>query len=367
MKVIIVGAGSAGLGIGWRLAQAGATVTVIDRAQPGRGATWAAAGMIAVAGETGGSGDAEAELSRQSSMLWPEFAKELEEASGTKVDYAQSGALMVQLRGEDSSWLPAGELVEAVDAAAVSRIEPTLTGEWERVLWAPREAQVDNRALGIALARAFASAGGELVLNETVVRFQIRSERVVSAETPFRRYEADAFIIAAGAWSGLIDGLPSAVRPPVKPLKGEMIALEGAAFPSHVIRGSNVYLVPRGDRLFVGATVEDCGFDTQVTREAAKTLFERARQLVPGLVRAEIVEHWAGLRPGTPDGLPILGQTAIAGLYAASGQFRNGILFAPAISDMLCGLLLGREEVPLAFDPRRFGSSNPIGAEGQAQ
>jgi glycine/D-amino acid oxidase-like deaminating enzyme len=143
-----------------------------------------------------------------------------------------------------------------------------------------------------------------------------------------------------------------------------MIAVEGAPFPSHVIRGAKIYLVPRGKRLFVGATVEDAGFDTQASPEAAETLFESARRLVPGLAQASVVEHWAGLRPGTPDGLPILGQTNVAGLFAATGQFRNGILFAPVISELLCNLVLGRSEPPSAFDPRRFGLSAQSTARG---
>jgi glycine oxidase len=362
MKIVIIGAGAAGLGIGWRLCQAGEQVTIVERARPGRGATWAAAGMIAVAGEAGGGNSAEAELSRQASNLWPDFARELEETSGSAISYRQSGALMVALNGEDLGWLPSGDLVERIDPAAAARLEPTLTRNCSRVLWAPYEAQVDNRALGTAMARAFVRAGGELARNETAVRIEAREGQAATLHTAFKRYDADAFILAAGAWSGLVDGVPSVAIPPVRPVKGQMIALEGVQVPSHIVRGSQVYLVPRGERVFVGATVEDVGFDTANTREASVSLFESACALVPDLERATIAEQWAGLRPGTPDGLPILGPTALAGLYAATGQHRNGILFVPSIADLLCRIVQGRANPIPAFDPRRF--SSPACAEG---
>jgi glycine oxidase len=356
MRIVIIGAGAAGLAIGWRLCQAGVQVTVLERAQPGRAATWAAAGMIAVAGEARGDNPAEAELSRHSSLLWPDFASELEAASGAPIGYRQSGALMVALRGEDAGWLPSGELVQPIASSVLALFEPTLTQEFFSVLWAPREAQVDNRALGSALARAFVRAGGELLRNESAIRIVTRNGRAGSVHTSLGQHEGDVFILAAGAWSGLIEGLPANAIPPVRPVKGQMIALEGVGVPSHIVRGSKVYLVPRGDRVFVGATVEDAGFDTTTTREAREALFSSARALVPLLVRATVAEQWAGLRPGTPDGLPILGPTALGGLYAATGQYRNGILLVPAIAELLCGIVLGNAAVIADFDPQRFNS-----------
>jgi glycine/D-amino acid oxidase-like deaminating enzyme len=128
----------------------------------------------------------------------------------------------------------------------------------------------------------------------------------------------------------------------------------GAAMPAHIVWGNGGYMVPRNDRLLIGATSEEKGFDTSVTDEAADLLSSRARDLMPALARWEVVERWAGLRPGTPDGLPILGRTPVEGLYAATGQFRNGILFAPAIAENLTRIILEQAaEIP-AFDPRRF-------------
>ena len=357
MKVVIIGAGAAGLATGWRLRQAGAKVTVLERTQPALGATWAAAGMIAVAGEMGAAQTPEAEFGQHSSALWPDFAKELEAASGHRIGYRKSGALIVARTAADSAAFAAWSGVERLDAAQSRAKEPMLAGDIAGALWAPEEAQVDSRALGVALADAFVRAGGRLNLNEAAVRFDIRDGRVAALHSPFRRYEADAFILAAGAWSGGIGGLPPDALPPVRPIKGEMIAVAppaGAAIPQHVVWGNEVYLVPRADRLLIGATVADTGFDTSVTDAAADWLSTRAIGLMPALARWEVVERWAGLRPGTPDGAPILGATCIAGLFAATGQYRNGILFAPALAENMSRLVLEQAAAIPAFDPRRF-------------
>jgi glycine oxidase len=232
-------------------------------------------------------------------------------------------------------------------------LTPVIAGS----LWSPDDAHVNNRALGDALATALQAAGGELVPNEAVLDVIVRSGKAVAAVTPFRHIEADAFLLAAGAWTGSFAGLPPDALPPVRPIKGEMIAIvppAGAGLPPCVIRDEQVYLVPRGDRLLVGATMSDTGFDTALTREAAAKLSGAAIDLVPGLAAWEVVDHWAGLRPGSPDGLPILGGSAVDNLYVASGQFRNGILFAPAIAEHLSRLILKQAtEIP-EFSPKRF-------------
>ncbi|HEY4941984.1 MAG TPA: glycine oxidase ThiO [Rhizomicrobium sp.] len=357
MKVVIVGAGVAGLAIGWRLKQAGADVTVLERAQPGRGATWAAAGMIAVAGEMGAAQTPEAEFGQHSSLLWPSFARELEVASDLPIGYRRSGALMVARTAAEAAAFDSWSGVERLGAAQALAKEPMLAGDIAAALWAPDEAQVDSRALGAALAKAFEGCGGKLQRNEAAVRFEVRRGRAVAVASPFQRYEADAFVLAAGAWSGEIGGLPPEALPPVRPVKGEMIAVAppaGAAMPRHVVWGNEVYLVPRNDRLLIGATVAEAGFDSSVTDAAAGWLSSRAIVLMPALAKWDIVERWAGLRPGSPDGLPLLGRTAVAGLFAATGQYRNGILFAPAVAENMSRLVMEHAaEIP-AFDPRRF-------------
>ncbi|HEY0300857.1 MAG TPA: glycine oxidase ThiO [Rhizomicrobium sp.] len=360
MRVVIVGAGVAGLAIGWRLRRSGAEVVVLERGQPAQAATWAAAGMIAVAGEMGSALNPESEFAHYSSSLWPAFATELEAASEREIFYRRDGALIVARTAAEAMAFESWTGVERLNPAETLDKEPMLTGDIAGALWAPDEAQVDSRALGLALAEAFVRAGGELARNETAVRVVVHDGRAVAIATPFRHVEADAVILAAGAWSGGIGGLPDAVLPPVRPVKGEMIAVTpppGALLPRQVVWGNEIYLVPRGGRLLIGATTAEAGFDTSLTDAAAQWLSGRAIALMPSLARWEVAEHWAGLRPATPDGLPILGPTALDGLYAATGQYRNGILFAPAIAENMSRLVLEHAAAIPAFDPRRFPKS----------
>lgn len=348
MKAVIVGGGVAGLGIGWRLLQQGASVTLLERAQPGHGASWAAAGMIAPVGEMAGAPPAEIELALASAGLWPGFAAELEQASGLSIGYRKDGALLV---ADDPRAL---ELRAAADprltlldpAQAAARV-PLLTGRLAGALWAPEEARVDNRALVRALAVAFERAGGKLVTNEAVIAIAPGK-----AQTPFNIYQGDVVLIAAGAWSGQVTPLA-----PLAPVKGQMIALAppgGAAVDGPVIWGDGVYAVPRAGVLLVGATVERAGFDTSLNAAAAARLQARAADLMPELDRWTVAAHWAGLRPRSLDGLPLLGPTETPGLFVAGGQYRNGILFAPVIARMMADMMLGKAEPIAAFDPRRF-------------
>jgi glycine oxidase len=202
-----------------------------------------------------------------------------------------------------------------------------------------------------------------------VVRIEIENDRAVGARTPFALYRADAFVLAAGAWSGRIEGLPAAAVPPIVPVKGEMIALapDKGALPKHMLWGNEVYLVPRAGRLLIGATVTRDGFDTRTTNAAAEWLLGRAEQLIPALANWNMVEHWAGLRPGSLDDLPLIGPSTLDGLFIASGQFRNGILFAPAIAEAMCEGILNDvfgEDVR-AFDPRRFANSSAGQSHGR--
>ena len=358
MKIVIIGAGVAGLAIGWRLAKAGQEVTVLERAQPGTGATWASAGMLAVTAEALDASDIEKNFSNYSNSLWPDFAKSIEAESGLDIVYARTGALLL---AEDEITLSrlarqaGGSGRELLNADGVRTLAPLVASSVVGGLWSPGEAKVDNRLLGGALAVAFQKAGGRLVVNEAVVRIERRDGRAAIAHTPYGLYHADIFVLAAGAWSGLLDE----VAAPVAPVKGQMILLSsppGAATPGPVIWGAGIYAVPRGQSLAIGATVEEAGFDTAVTDEARDSLHQAAARLLPDLKRWTVSEHWAGLRPRATDGLPLLGPTSVEGLWLASGQYRNGILFAPAVAETVADQILNRAKVIPAFDPRRFAA-----------
>jgi glycine oxidase len=360
MKIVVIGAGVAGLSIGWRLSQAGAQVTVLERAQPGRGATWASAGMIAATAEIEEGDTPQARLAHRAASLWPHFAREIEEACGIDPGYRVDGTLIIACSSVEAGSLErraeGSAALEFLTPSAAKLLEPLLSDDVAGGLFNPNEAQVDNRALVPALGIAFQRAGGVLKINDPVVRFEIENGCAAAARTPFALYRADAFVLAAGAWSGRIEGLPAEAVPAVVPVKGEMIALspKGDAIPKHMVWGNEVYLVPRHDRLLVGATVTREGFDTRITPAAAEWLYAHAVGLMPALAEWDLVDHWAGLRPGSPDDLPLIGASSLGGLFVASGQFRNGILFAPAIAEAMRDIMLNGALPQPAFDPRRF-------------
>jgi len=233
-----------------------------------------------------------------------------------------------------------------LEGAALKARAPNLAAGG--AIWAPDEAQVENRAMARALTKAFVRAGGKLLKQTEVIAFGPNG-----VESRENNYEADAVIMAAGPWSGLLStGIP------VTPVKGQILEMNGplgsVPLDQPVIWGHGIYLVPRDDdRLLIGATVEDVGFDTRRTKEARDRLRAGAETLFPHLNDWVLVGHRAGLRPRSPDGLPLLGRLA-NGVFVAAGQYRNGILFAPAIADHLRDLVLGRAEIIPEFDPRRF-------------
>jgi glycine oxidase len=358
MKILVIGAGVAGLAIGWRLAEAGQEVIILERGQPGRGATWASAGMLAVTAELQNSPPDEIEFARYSNDLWPNFAKQIEDISGQQIGYAPHGALILAKDAaafadlERQAVLPGSAMV---GPDRVHQIAPLVTGDIVGGLWSPHEAWVNNRRLALALTTVFQKAGGRLLANEAVVRIEREGERAAAARTPFGLYFADAIILAAGAWSSLVE--PAIA--PVVPVKGQMILMTpppGQSPPAAVIWGNGIYAVPRGNALAIGATVEEAGFDTALSDEGRDGLRRAAEGLMPALRDWNLTDHWAGLRPRSPDGLPLLGPTAVDGLWLASGQYRNGILFAPAVAQTMCDQILGRAPVIPAFDPRRFAA-----------
>jgi len=326
-------------------------VVILDRAQPGQGATWAAAGMLAVAVEMEGVPDAERLLASESKALWPSFAEELETASGRALHYSKSGSLIL---APDAAALealrPRGTVIGATDVAAMIPTLAPVAG----ALWVPDEAHVDPRALVEALAVAVLKAGGTILPNEAVVTIDQRDGQAHAVRTTFGRYGADVFLLTAGAWTRQLQDLP------ITPVKGEILALaapEGLHAP--VIWGPDVYLVPRGGRLLVGATVEEVGFDTTVTPAARQALRARAEALIPASRDWPVVEQWAGLRPKSADGLPLLGPSHLSNLFVAGGQYRNGILFAPAMAARMAALMQGQGTVIPDFDPQRFEKGRP--------
>lgn len=364
MKVVIIGGGVAGLAIGWRLALRGCEVEILERGLVGRASSWAAAGMLAATAETEAADNAYTRLARLGLAAWEDFADELEGDIGT-IGYRRCGALLVA--GSDSRVAALKSAAEALKKKDVNAFwlspeearkrEPLLSKDIKGALYAPEDAQVDNRLLSKVLAAAFLKAGGSLREHCDVRSIDTQSGRITGVITSDGPVTADKVIIAAGAWSSSIEG---ADLPPVRPAKGQMTALAPVGevdMPNGLIWGEEiVYLVPRTGTLLVGATVEDTGFETSVSRETRDELIARAVRVIPSLKDWRVVESWAGLRPRTLDDSPILGETSVSGLFVASGQYRNGILFTPVIADMMCDAVMGRDPGALfrEFTPERF-------------
>jgi glycine oxidase len=351
-RVAIIGAGVIGLGIAWRLAGR-AEVTVFDRGKAGGGASHAAAGMLAACSEAEPGEDALVALGRDSQARWPAFADELLRSSGVDVELRREGTLVLALTADDQADIAhrlafqkkLGLPLEWLSSAATRAKEPHLAGKIAGSVFSPQDHQVDNRKLSAALRIAAEAAGAKIHEHRPVKEISLHGGRangvVLEDGTGF---EADIVVLAAGAWSRSIGGLPPDRRPPVRPVKGQMLALRmDAAAPllNHVLWAPGAYLVPRRDgRLIVGGTVEEKGFDETITAGGMLTLLEAAWRAIPAIEELPIDEIWVGHRPGSRDDAPILGRAPLDNLFYATGHHRNGILLAPVTADAMAKLIL---------------------------
>jgi glycine oxidase len=370
-NVAIIGAGVIGLGIAWRLALRGVPVAVFDKGASGAGASHAAAGMLAACAEAEPGEEALVTLGRASQARWPAFAAELKQASGVDVGLRSEGTLVVALTSDDQARLghqlvfqqKLGLPLQWITAAETRRREPHLAGKLAGAVFSPEDTQVDNRKLAAALRIAAEAAGASISEHQAVKTISNDAGRVdgiVLADG--RKVAADVVVLAAGAWSRSIDGLAPELRPPVRPIKGQMLALRmdpTAPLLTNVVWAPGAYLVPRLDgRLLVGATVEEKGYDTSLTAGGILTLLEAAWRVVPAVEELPIDEMWVGHRPGSRDDAPILGTGLIDGLIYATGHHRNGILLTPITADAIAELVLEGAADPAIrpFSIERFGS-----------
>ncbi|PWC39302.1 glycine oxidase [Azospirillum sp. TSO35-2] len=355
----VIGAGCIGLAIAWRLAAAGCRVDVFDRGEAGRGATHAAGGMLAACVETEPGEEGLLPLTRASQALWPDFARDLEAASGLPVDLRGEGTMVIALNADDAAKVrflhgfqrDLGLPVEWLGGAEVRRREPYLQPGVAGALFCAGDHQVDNRKVATALRRAAAAAGARLHEHCGDVALALERDRAAGVRLGEALHRADRVVLAAGAWSAGVPGLPATARPPVRPVKGQMVCLRmDARLPllRHVVWTPGTYLIPRLDgRLLIGATTEERGFDDRLTAGGQFALLEGAWRALPGIAELPIEESWAGFRPGSRDDAPILGETAVPGLIHATGHHRNGILLTPVTADGIARLVLTGETDPL--------------------
>jgi glycine oxidase len=369
-NVAIIGAGVIGLAIAWRLAALGVAVRIFDRGAAGAGASHAAAGMLAACAEAEPGEEALVALGRESQARWPAFAAELLAASGIDVELRPEGTLLLALTADDQARLThqlvfqqkLGLPLQWISASDTRRREPHLAGKLAGAVFSPEDTQVDNRKLVAALRVAAEAAGASVSEYQPVSAISSRGGRVdgiiLGDDT---KVAADVVVLAAGAWARSIEGVDAKLRPPVRPIKGQMLALRmDAAAPllSHVVWAPSAYLVPRRDgRLLVGATVEEKGYDTSLTAGGILTLLEAAWRAVPAIEELAIDEMWVGHRPGSRDDAPILGAGPVDGLIYATGHHRNGILLAPITAHAIARLILDGvvEAVIRPFGIERFG------------
>lgn len=349
-KVLIIGGGVMGCGIGWRLAQAGAEVTVLERSIPGAEASSAAAGILAPQMETEKPGPF-LDLCLRSRAMYGAFAAELRELTGVDIHYLPSGVLHCAFTEAEStkldatvSWQNSFSLrAQLMTGEQARRLEPQLSSRVLAAAHFPDDHQVDNRLLVRALSMAAAKSG---------VRFRtgyvrsivIEDDRAVGVDLDGETLRADCVVVAAGSWSGLVPN--SGLDPKkVRPAKGQMVALQ-TRLPlfSSVLFSSEGYLVPRADgRVIAGSTVEFRGFEKSVTAEGLAKILTMAISLVPALADAPVEETWAGLRPYTDDHTPLLGPGPVPGLFLATGHYRNGILLAPITARVVSEVVLGKK------------------------
>jgi glycine oxidase len=348
--VIVIGGGIVGLSLSIELRKKGARVLAVERGEPGREASSAAGGMLVdCLFETPA---ALQPLATASASMYPEFVYELETESGMKVDLRDQGTILFPSAAHSSH--PAFESAARIPPP-VAEFEPALA-DVDRPAFYLKERSVDPRALVSAALKAAKRRGVDISSGDEVTAVDRSDGRVSGVTTKKTSFLAKKVVNCAGAWSGRIG--PHAF--PTRPVKGQMLCLVSDSHRlKHVIRTPEVYVIPRSDgRIVVGTTVEEAGFDKRTDVDTIQRLRKAAVALVPELRDARILEDWAGLRPGTPDGLPILGATSTPGYFVATGHFRDGILLAPITAKVMADVIMGKNSGYdlSAFSPARFSS-----------
>jgi glycine oxidase len=357
---IIIGAGIIGLSLAVELDKQGLRVLVVEKGEPGREASWAAGGMLVDCPLETKPGLQE--LATASARMYPEFVHELQDESGLKIDLRSQGTLLLRDTRHDA--LPDQHLKDSYPLPLpLEEPEPALcsckgilsNSESGYTKLYIKERCVDPRDLTAAAIAAAKHRGIDFSSGDRVVAVEVTEGKATGVQTNKTRFASGVVVNCAGAWAGLIE--PHVF--PTRPVKGQMLCvlMPEKELVRRVVRAPDVYLIPRSDgRMLIGATTEESGFDKQTVPETILKLRQAAIDLVPKLADARILEAWAGLRPGTPDGLPILGATSSPGYFVATGHFRDGILLAPVTARLMAQLITGGTvEFDLkAFDEKRF-------------
>ena len=375
---IVVGGGLIGSSIACELAAQKLRVVLLDKQQPGREASWAAAGMLSPAPDS-----PEAlplvPLARESLRLYPDFVSAIEEASGKSVAFARTGAFEI-LYSDDATakrdrllaqYASLGIAAESISIESARAQEPALNPNAAATVWLPGEATLDPRLLIEATLEAAKNRGVEIVASRAVTSILGEAGRCAGVIAGGEKITAANVIIAAGSFCKSLDqdtagnSIAIARYATTHPVRGQMLAMRSSKVNlEKVLRSERGYIVPRADgRIIAGSTLENVGFVKDTTPEGLRRIFDAAAAMAPALANAEIVETWAGLRPGTPDQLPIIGPTDVPGLVIATGHYRNGILLAPITAKLIREWIVeGKTSFNAGrFSPLRF-STQYLGA-----
>lgn len=351
--VVIIGGGVIGLSLAWRLRRHDMRVLVVERGEPAHEATYAAGGMIA--GCDPQNSPELSQLITASMRMYPEFVRELRDEAFESPDLRDEGTIAF-LEPDES---PGCEAAQALSGEDLARLEPLLSPR-ARAYYLP-EYSVDPRKLGSALVKAARHRSVDFVTGSPVTEVAVLGGRAAGVRTAKSLYASGMVVNCAGAWAAQIKPFGA----PTRPVKGQMLCVVpvAGAHPAgplirHTVRSPEVYIIPRSDgRIVMGATVEEAGFDKRVDPDRVQRLHHDAAAVVPEIKHMRVHDAWAGLRPGSPDGLPILGATSLPGYFVSTGHYRDGILLAPVTAQVMTRLLTGR---PADFDltpfsPLRFG------------
>ena len=369
--VVIVGGGIIGGSIAFELAQRNLRVTVLDRREFMREASWAAAGMLSPAPDCPAAIPL-VPLGRASLALYPEFVEAVEDASGLRTGYRTDGTIEVICRGDaerELSTLVAlhhglGLPCEPLPLDEARKMEPALGRDARAAALLPDESSIEPRALTSAVLAAASARGVALRPGVEVISLVLEGAKCIGVKSSGGGiWHSSQVVLAAGCWSSQIP--EAAPYAPTLPVRGQMAALRHSGRPiRHVLRSDRGYLVPRGvaspQTVVVGSTIENVGYQKRVTSGGVEKILSAANELVPELAAAEVIETWCGLRPGTPDQLPVLGPAEIDGLTFATGHYRNGILLSPITAKLIAEWITERRTSMdwEMFSPLRFSGAN---------
>ncbi|MCV6611623.1 MAG: glycine oxidase ThiO [Amphritea sp.] len=347
---LIVGAGVIGMLTARELAQAGASVTLIDRKACAQESSWAGGGIVSPLYPWRYSEPVTA-LATWSQTSYIHLAQQLLEETGLDPELRQKGMFMVDVHDEEEALAWGRKYhrpMERVKSDFLYQKEPNLVADQSSALWMPEVSSIRNPRLGRALRRSMeVTENINLVEHQTVESLLVENQAVIGVNTDEGAIYADQVVVAAGAWTQELLA-PLNIDLPVEPVKGQMMLFKApVGMINRVVLMGGRYLIPRNDgRILVGSTLERVGFDKTPTEEASASLYETAVSICPALKGCELEHHWAGLRPGSPEGVPYIGAVpGVRNLHVNAGQFRNGLVLAPASTRLLADLVLGRDPV----------------------